>query len=301
MTINQFRQLAAYKYRATVFPAYETAINDYLRKFGAGFRLGAVESVNNRGGSSCTYNVIIDNVAVPLTGDPGAPAFKNTLSAGDRNTLALAFFFASLDRDTRLAQRIVVIDDPMTSLDENRSLTTVQEMHRLTGKVAQVVVLSHSRPFLCAMWKKSDRLPRAAIKVIRDRDGSDLVAWNVQQDSITDHDKRHAKVVAYIASNNAADEREVAESLRPILESFMRVGYPEDFPPDSLLGHFHNLCLQRIGQSNQILSAADAAELKDLIDYANRFHHDNPTWQTEVINDQELHHFCQRTLAFTRR
>jgi wobble nucleotide-excising tRNase len=290
------------QYRATVFPAYEGAINAYLQKFGAGFRLGSVTSVNNRGGSSCNYNVVIDNVPVPLTGGAGAPAFRNTLSAGDRNTLALAFFFASLDRDPQLTQKIVVIDDPMTSLDENRSLTTVQEVCRLTGKVSQVVVLSHSRPFLCALWDKADRVGRTAIKVIRSRDGSDLVAWDVKQDSITEHDKRHAKVVAYIGSNNAADEREVAASLRPILESFIRIGYPEEFPPDSLLGPFLNVCTQRLGQLNEILNAADIAELQDLLDYANKFHHDsNPAWQTEIINDQQLHHFCQRTLAFTRR
>ncbi|MEH2549234.1 hypothetical protein V1283_005879 [Bradyrhizobium sp. AZCC 2262] len=94
---------------------------------------GRISSVNSRGGSSCTYNVIIDSIAVPLTGNPGEPAFKNTLGAGDRNTLALAFFFASLDRDAHLAQKIVVIDDPMTSLDESRSLTTVQELRRQGG------------------------------------------------------------------------------------------------------------------------------------------------------------------------
>ncbi|MCC8960393.1 AAA family ATPase [Bradyrhizobium sp. Pear77] len=301
-TLRDQAREALEQYRATVFPAYEGAINAYLQKFGAGFRLGSVTSVNNRGGSSCNYNVVIDNVPVPLTGNADAPAFRNTLSAGDRNTLALAFFFASLDRDPRVAQKIVVIDDPMTSLDENRSLTTVQEIYRLTGKVAQVVVLSHSRPFLCALWDKADRVGRTAIKVIRNRDGSDLVAWDVKQDSITEHDKRHARVVAYIGSNNAADEREVAAALRPILESFMRVAYPEEFPPDSLLGPFLNKCTQRVGGAGEILNTADIAELQDLLEYANKFHHDsNPAWQTEIINDQQLHHFCQRTLAFTKR
>lgn len=52
------------------------------------------------------------------------------MSAGDRNTLAIVFFFASLDQDDQIAQKIVIIDDPMTSLDEHRSLTTVQEMRR---------------------------------------------------------------------------------------------------------------------------------------------------------------------------
>jgi wobble nucleotide-excising tRNase len=290
------------KYRETVFPKYETAINDNLKKFGAGFRLGAVTSVNSRGGSSCTYNVIIDTVSVPLTGNPGEPAFKNTLSAGDRNTLALAFFFASLDRTADLGKKIVVIDDPMTSLDENRSITTVQELRRLVDKVDQVIVLSHSRPFLCTLWEKSDRIARAAIKVIRENDGSNLIAWNVQQDSITDHDKRHAKAVAYVASNNSADEREVAASLRPILETFMRVAYPEQFPPDTLLGPFLNVCTQRLSKPNEILNANDITELQDLLDYANKFHHDtNSAYQTEIINDHQLQNFCSRTLAFARR
>ena len=73
-----------------------------------------------------------------------------------RNTLALAFFFASLDQEGQLAQRIVIVDDPMTSLDEHRALTTVQEMRRLLTRVSQIVVLSHSKSFLCALWEGAD-------------------------------------------------------------------------------------------------------------------------------------------------
>jgi wobble nucleotide-excising tRNase len=82
------------QYRQHIFPAYETAINEYLRRFNAGFRLSSVTSVNNRGGSSASYSVLINNVAVALTRE-GGPSFKNTLSAGDRNTLALSLLFAT--------------------------------------------------------------------------------------------------------------------------------------------------------------------------------------------------------------
>ena len=139
-------------YRRNIFPAYQGMINQYLSRFNAGFRLDHVDSVNTRGGSACSYSVLINNAAVPQTADAG-PAFRNTLSAGDRNALALAFFFASLEQDPQLAQKIVVIDDPMTSLDEHRSLTTVQELRRLLPRVAQVIVLSHSKPFLCNLWE----------------------------------------------------------------------------------------------------------------------------------------------------
>src|SRR5215469_10702460 len=46
---NQAR-VALDQYRVTIFPAYENAINDYLRKFNAGFRLTRVASTNTRGG-----------------------------------------------------------------------------------------------------------------------------------------------------------------------------------------------------------------------------------------------------------
>ena len=181
--------------------------------------------MNNRGGSSASYSVLINNVAVALTAD-GGPSFKNTLSAGDRNTLALAFFFASLDQDAQLAQKVVVIDDPMTSLDEHRLLTTIQEMQRLYGRVSQMLVLSHSKPFLCAIWEGADKVTRSAMRITRDGAGSTLAVWDVRQDCITEHDRRHELVREYIRAGNPANERAVAAALRPILEAFMRVAHP---------------------------------------------------------------------------
>ena len=289
-------------YRINVFPAYENAINTYLEKFGATFRLSSVCSVNNRGGSSCSYYVLINNVSVAITGSDGDPCFKNTLSAGDRNTLALAFFFSSLDLDPYLAQKIVVIDDPMTSLDEHRSLRTVQETGRLVGRVHQVLVLSHSKPFLCSIWKGSDKNRRAALRLIRDGDGSTLATWDVNQDLITEHDRRHATVRTYIQGQQVSDERAVATALRHILESFARVAYPGDFTPGSLLGKFHEKCDLRKGTATEILSAQDTIKLRDLLDYANRFHHEtNPAYETAHIDDQELLDFSRRVLSFTSK
>lgn len=288
-------------YRANIFPAYEVAINTYLQRFNAGFRLASVNPQNTRGGSSCTYSMVINNVQVALTTTAG-PAFRNTLSAGDRNTLALAFFFASLDQDPLLAQKILVIDDPMTSLDEHRSLTTVQEMRRMHARVSQVIVLSHSKPFLCQLWEGADTAARQALLIQRDGGGSTLAVWDVNKDCITEHDRRYALVQDYLRAANPTTERHVAAALRHILEAFMRVAYPTAFPPGKLLGRFLGICQQRSGQQNQILSQPDIDELRLLLVYANRFHHDtNAAYETEAINDRELIHFSERVLAFARR
>lgn len=288
------------QYRKTIFSTYEATINIYLQKFNAGFRLGSVASVNHRGGSSCTYNVLINNVSVSLLADTG-PSFRNTLSSGDRNALALAFFFASLDQDPQLAQKIVVIDDPMTSLDDHRSLTTVQEMRRLYDRVSQLLVLSHEKSFLCPLWEGADTTTRSALRVRRDGAGSTLEVWDVRQDCITENDRRHTLVADYIETSNPDNERAVAAALRHILESFMRVAYPITFPPGSCLGKFINVCRQRLNTSGVLLEQADIQELRNLLDYANKFHHDtNPAWETQAVNDQELLSFCNRTLKFAR-
>ncbi|ARQ59222.1 hypothetical protein EFR00_25100 [Rhizobium sophoriradicis] len=289
------------QYRQQIFPAFEAAINDYLRRFGAPFRLGEVQSVNNRSGSSASYVIVINQQNVDVTADAG-PCFRNTLSAGDRNTLALAFFFASLEQDPDLANKIVLIDDPMTSLDDHRTLRTREEIMALAARVRQVIVLSHSKPFLCSLWEQADRNSSIALRINRAAVGSEIAVWDVRSDSISEHDKRHELVRGYLQVANPAREREVAQALRPILESFMRVAYPEQFPPGTLLGPFINICEQRVGGPNGILSAADIVELKLLLNYANRFHHDsNPAWQTAAINDAELSDFSHRTLIFASR
>ncbi|MEX2648235.1 MAG: AAA family ATPase [Alphaproteobacteria bacterium] len=297
-------RIALDQYRATVFPAYQTAINIYLQRFNAGFRLDSVNSINTRGGSSCIYNVIINNETITIAGtNPaiGVPAFRNTLSAGDRSTLALAFFFASLDQDQALAGRIVVIDDPITSMDEHRSLTTVQEMRRLSERTAQVIVLSHDKPFLCRLWEGTDPDQRVALELARDGAGSTVRAWDVHQDSITEHDRRHALLRQHLDAA-MPNSRLVVVAIRPVIEAFLRVAYPEHFPPGTLLGPFRRLCEDCLGSPQEILDQDDIRDLSDLTEYANRFHHDtNPAWETEYINDAQLLGFVRRTLNFVKR
>lgn len=288
-------------YRQNIFPTYQDAINNYLGRFNAGFRLNNVGSVNNRGGSSAIYSVVINNVNVPLTAEDG-PSFRTTLSAGDRNTLALAFFFASLDQDQALADKIVIIDDPITSLDEHRSLVTVQEIRSLRDRVRQIIVLSHSKPFLISMWKSAPANDRTAIRISRAAVGSILEVWDINRDSITEHDRRYGRVSAYVVQADPGQERNVAADLRPMLEAFLRVAYPGNCPPGTMLGHFIQRCQQRVGTADEILRQTDITELNALRQYANRFHHDtNPAYETEHVNPAELTNFADRTLRFMRR
>jgi wobble nucleotide-excising tRNase len=250
--------------------------------------------------------VVINNTPVSVGGGStaeGEPSFRNTLSSGDRNTLALGFFFASLDQNPDLADSIVVIDDPISSLDDHRSLTTVQEVRRLSDRAGQVIVLSHDKRFLCRIWNGADSTIRSALEIARDGNGSTLRSWDVAQDSVTEHDRRYFRLREFVDSGSGGtDSRETARDIRPHLEAFLRVACPAQFPPGMLLGPFLELCRQRVGQPNEILDRDAAQELGELTEYANQFHHDtNPAWETEMINDTELRSFVEKALAFARR
>lgn len=293
-------------YRSAIFKTYEDSINGYLHQFLAGFRLHSMASQNNRGGTSCTYNVLINEFPVPISSESG-PSFKNTLSAGDRNTLALAFFFASLDKDPNLSNKIVVIDDPMTSLDEHRSLATINEVIKLADRVKQIIILSHTKPFLCKLWdsakKKIKNIPRSSLHIIRSGNSSIIEAWDIERDRFTDHDKHHGLVLSYISGvADPQKQKDVASALRPMLEAFLRVSYPAHFPPGTMLGQFHDKCTTALKNGAAILDQLNANELKSLVDYANNFHHDsNPAYATEIINDQTLLDHCKRVISFTSR
>jgi hypothetical protein len=145
-------------------------------------------------------------------------------------------------------------------------------VRRLAERAGQRIVLSHSKPFLCRIWEGADRADRAALEVSRDGTGSTLRPWDVNQDSVTEHDRRHAALRQYLDASTP-NNRDVAEALRPVLEAFVRVSYPEHFQPGATLGPFLALCEQRAGTAREILDAGDTGELRNLLEYANRFHH----------------------------
>ena len=89
----------------TVVKPYERRINDYLTAFNAGFSITETKHSYRGGVATSSYQLVINNMAIDV-GDSRTPAdqpsFKNTLSSGDRTTLALAFFLAHLERDPAL-------------------------------------------------------------------------------------------------------------------------------------------------------------------------------------------------------
>lgn len=74
---------------------------------------------------------------------------KNTLSEGEKTALAFSYFLSKVTIETKSAnETIVVIDDPISSLDDNRIYNTASIIHDVFKDYKQVFILSHNFFFL---------------------------------------------------------------------------------------------------------------------------------------------------------
>lgn len=103
---------------------------------------------------------------------------SSVFSDADRRALALSIFLAKLKSKTseQFAKTIVVLDDPVTSFDDNRVSHTIMEIHQLIPACRQLFVLTHYRNFLtdlCSQLRGS--CTPKILKIERDRtQGSSL-------------------------------------------------------------------------------------------------------------------------------
>src|SRR5699024_11755025 len=71
----------------------------------------------------------------------GRPTFATALSEGDKKTMGFAFFAASTLADPKLSEKIVVIDDPMSSLDAPRREHTAKVVEQISSQAKQVILM----------------------------------------------------------------------------------------------------------------------------------------------------------------
>ena len=297
-------RVALDKHRKKVFGNYQTSINNFLLKFNADFRIDDLAALDPKGIPSSSYELVVNKGRVGLSAARlPEPSFGTTLSSGDRTTLALAFFFATLKARPSLDSSIIVLDDPASSLDEGRALATAQEIRWLLGRAAQVIVLSHSRGLLGQLWEKADKENTSTIQ-FRDvgEEASGFETWNAEAAALTHFDLLH-KIVREYSATSTGDPEKVATALRVVLEGFLRVAFAEHFPPGKMLKDFFSRANQMKNSGSPIMSDDDLAELDNLREYSNQFHHDeSKTWQENLsnVNETQLKGYAKRVVQFTR-
>lgn len=284
------------EYGKSILDKWQAGINTLLTNFGAGFLIGGATRSYAGGSPSSSYDILINGEPVGL-GDSvtprAVPSFKNTLSAGDRSTLAFAFFIAQLMTDPELEEKIVVFDDPFSSLDRSRRTNTQQYICRIARKAKQVIVLSHEPGFLKAAQRDFDRSETKALQF--HAVGGKVFLLECDLAAVTQNDYQHDYLTLIrFRDDSEGDLRAVARSIRPFLETDLRKRFPGAFAPTEWLGDMIDKI--RKAELSQPLSAAQdiLPELEAINGYSKPYHHTNE--EVEAPDRDELLSYVERTL-----
>lgn len=278
-----------------------TAINSYLKRLNAGFSIDYREPDYRGKEPSASYSILIREV--PVTPRSGAgeidkPCFRNTLSAGDKSTLALAFFLAKVNADPNAAELIVVLDDPFTSLDHFRREFTANEIRKLCGRALQVIVLSHEKSFLRLLWDKIDHQEIASVALQAGAPGITAIApFDIETATQPRHVTERTQIEEF-AEGEQHEPKYIRTRLRTVCEDFYRKGDPGLFRQAASLEEIIRV-LEAAPAEHVYKGALD--DLRAVNEYSRGDHHAAlPGNPSEEMSIEELKHFCRMVLELTR-
>lgn len=287
-----------------ILSRYQEGINSILKTFGASFFINKLSTdYRGRVGEPRTqYRLELRNQVVELGDGPDFTSghnFTTTLSESDKRTLALAFFIARLEQDPALESKIVVLDDPMSSMDLNRKYQTIRRIVSLATKCKQLIILSHDAYFIQLLRDNlsNQRSTPIILKVLEiarvEKNYSSFCECNLDEKCKSAYYRHRRMVLEYVNGTSSEDIRDVAKAIRPMLEGYIYRRFPEHIPQNLMFGNYIATA------TSEPLSHLQpyVKELREINEYASQFHHDtNPYADSINVTDAELLQFASRSL-----
>ena len=214
-------------YTKTIFETYQKRINDLLVTLGADFTItdlqGKTDERANESYSDFGFLILKKKVPLNVRQDD-APCFKNTLSEGDKSTLAFAFFIASLEKTPDLDKQVVILDDPLSSLDETRREATAWVLLEISPKLNQLCVFTHKKNFL---WMVFDKIPNNTVLQVRSdkTNGSWLEPFDVEEDRKGEHAKMVEAMQRYVFEDDGPPPDTMQGNIRKVFEVVLKTKY----------------------------------------------------------------------------
>lgn len=141
-------------------------------------------------------------------------------SESDKRALALSLFWAKMDFLTpeQKQNAIIVLDDPVTSFDDNRILKSITRIKGTLREMRQVIVLTHYSHFIRNFIERgmNDDFNISFIEISQNNTTSFLRRIDSNLFTETTYDKVFSRIQSFI---NRESEVDIRADLRPFLES----------------------------------------------------------------------------------
>jgi len=262
------------QYTENLLRRYRESINEFLAQFGAGFSIEEMNVTHVRGTPRTEYQLAVlgERVSVSSQRDESVGrSFESTMSEGGKRTLALAFFLARLKVDQNLRDYVVVVDDPVSSLDSGRRRATRDALVELVQHCSQLIVLSHDAPFLRDLVRRLRDDEWEALQIRRHGDYSIIEKCDIHRICRNEYYKIYETLIRYLEEGPTGNESEIARYIRDYLEHNLRNRFPIELEGAKNLGDMIRRIRQdpaAYGRVGQRLS-----DLDRLDNFSSPYHH----------------------------
>lgn len=252
-----------------VFEKTLKKIEEYFDKFKFSFKL-KLKSEKTRNKTEFPFAFMV------LDNEGNERDFKEGLSEGELQVLSLCFFFAFLDIQTNSENKILLFDDPITSLDNNNLGHLVDLIAEEHLKFCQTFILTHHRTFFKFLRSKFnlDKKPNkkaSEFYIFRNKKdlGGSFICPN-KVDNLRQKLKNLESDISKKSKNGGISEEhliiEYGQYLRYEVENYIKNDLLHINKPN-----FGNTidCLIKNKEKNYDLSINDLKKIKDIYSFCN--------------------------------
>lgn len=228
----------------------------------------------NRGGARTVYDLEVKFKGQLINNSKLHCLF----SESDRRALALCIFLAKIHRlsDEDKNKAILVMDDPVTSFDNERISNILRILFALKPSIKQMIITTHYKGMASAVMKKFNEAQ--ALKIIQTAQGSSFSQTTKAEMTATAHDERYMEIMDFV--NRGTQDNKITK-LRPFIEDEMRQRYRLPLVALNLTeSDTFNDCIEALKNNGHI----DDTVARSLHDYRTTLNlpaHELDLWTTE--------------------
>lgn len=281
---------------------YREEVNQILCRLGANFNIPGINySYQGTGEPRSDFGLNVRGKNVQF--GKNSTDFKHALSEADKRTLAFAFFVTCLKQDATISEKIVVVDDPMCSLDINRKQQTCDILREIEKMCKQLIIVAHDAQFLKTF--RDELINRQNVleqdifcMQIKSGRGDYSIPAELDLDRLCESPYfRYHRILAEYLDGEDHSPTEIVTSIRPMLEGYLHLRFPTLLPQRQLFGNIVKQ-IQNASPTDPLhYGKLMVNELNAINTYAGPFHHETNPTQSYLPVETELKHYVGRALS----
>lgn len=203
---------------------YFGQLDKWFKKLGSddGFE---IKKDTNRKGDKKVYSLSLKFNGKPISADKISRVF----SESDKRNLALSVFMSKVERLADKKGKIIVLDDPVVSFDDNRISLTCRELKKVSSDFAQIIITTHYKSLIKACVDCS--MNAQFVEINSENKQSHLTALDPSSFVLSAHERDCDRICSFV---DGEKDYGVLGILRPFMEQHLRVRFQQQILANNL-------------------------------------------------------------------